>query len=202
MIRTLIFDMGKVIIPFDFQSAYDRLSPLCRMEPASIKEKMWKCDLPYRLESGKISPEEFRSGISEMLNLECEGEEFRSIFADIFLPDTLLKEDFLQALHARYRMLLLSNTNAIHWPLVWSRYPELQHFDKHVLSYQVGAVKPEPQIYQAALAEAQCAPEECFFTDDIPGYVEAAKTHGIDAVVFERAEQIQSELRARGVRWD
>ena len=201
MIRTIIFDLGKVIVPFDFQSAYDRLAPLCQMQPADIKEKMWKCDLPHSLESGKITPEEFRSGISTLLNFECEGEEFHSIFADIFLPETLLKEDFLRALHARYRTLVLSNTNAIHWPWLSERYPELQHFDQHVLSYKVGAVKPEPAIYHAAIAAAQCAPEECFFTDDIPAYVEAARTHGIDAVVFESAEQIQRELRARGVEW-
>ena len=201
MIRTIIFDLGKVIVPFDFQSAYDRLSPLCQMQAAVIKEKMWKCDLPYKLESGRITPEEFRSGISTMLNFECESEEFHNIFADIFLPETLLKEDFLRALHARYRTLVLSNTNAIHWPWLSERYPELQHFHKHVLSFEVGAVKPEPAIFQAAISAAQCAPEECFFTDDIPAYVEAARTHGIDAVVFESAEQTQRELRARGVEW-
>ena len=201
MIRTIIFDMGKVIVPFDFQSAYDRLSPLCQMEPGAIKEKLWNCDLPYKLESGRITPEEFRSGICGMLNLECESEQFQSIFADIFLPETLLKEEFLAALHARYRTLVLSNTNAIHWPWLSERYPELKHFHKYVLSYEVGALKPEPEIYQAAISAAQCAPEECFFTDDIPAYVEAAKTHGIDAVVFEGAEQIQRELRARGVKW-
>jgi glucose-1-phosphatase len=65
----------------------------------------------------------------------------------------------------------------------------------------VGAMKPSPKIYQAAIEAAQCAPEECFFTDDIPAYVEAAREHGIDAVQFQSCEQIQRELRTRGVEW-
>ncbi|HYO82795.1 MAG TPA: HAD family phosphatase [Bryobacteraceae bacterium] len=201
MVRTIIFDMGRVIIPFDFQFAYDRLSPLCNIEAGTIKERMWACDLPYRLESGKITPEEFRAGICKLLSFSCEEHEFHDIFGSIFLPETLLNKEFLQALRSRYRLLLLSNTNAIHWPFVQKHYPELQHFDQHILSFEVGATKPEPEIYAAALNAANCEPSECFFTDDIPAYVEAARTHGIDAVVFENAEQIQRELRARGVDW-
>ena len=60
-------------------------------------------------------------------------------------------------------------------------------------------VKPDPKIYHAAINAAQCAPEECFFTDDIAAYVEGARRHGIDAVQFQNFAQIQSELRQRGV---
>jgi HAD superfamily hydrolase (TIGR01509 family) len=85
--------------------------------------------------------------------------------------------------------------------MVFERYPLLKHFDEYILSYKVGAMKPSPVIYNAALAKAQCRPEECFFTDDIPAYVEGAKAQGIDAVQFQNAAQIEAELRARGVTW-
>jgi putative hydrolase of the HAD superfamily len=62
-------------------------------------------------------------------------------------------------------------------------------------------MKPSPDIYAEAVRQAQCRPEECFFTDDMPGYVEAARAAGIDAVQFENSEQLQRELRARGVHW-
>jgi putative hydrolase of the HAD superfamily len=86
--------------------------------------------------------------------------------------------------------------------MIRARYPILRHFDAYVLSYEVGAMKPEPRIYAAAIEAAQCAPQECFFTDDIPEYVEGARQAGIDAVVFEGAEALERELRARGVVWD
>jgi putative hydrolase of the HAD superfamily len=71
-----------------------------------------------------------------------------------------------------------------------------------VLSYEVKAMKPDPRIYAAAVEAARCAPQECFFTDDIPEYVEGARRAGIDAVVFEGQEALERELAARGVLLD
>jgi putative hydrolase of the HAD superfamily len=63
-------------------------------------------------------------------------------------------------------------------------------------------MKPQPRIFQAAIALAGCRPEECFYTDDIADYVAAAQNLGIDAVRFESLAQLQSELTARGIRWN
>ena len=107
----------------------------------------------------------------------------------------------MEALHRRYRLVLLSNTNGIHFPMVQERYPILRHFDEYVLSHEVRALKPSPKIYEAAVRAAQCRPEECFFTDDIASYVEGARQYGIDAVQFQSADQIERELKRRGVEW-
>ena len=108
----------------------------------------------------------------------------------------------MEALLGRVKVLLLSNTNAIHFQMVRENYALLRHFDEYVLSYQVGALKPSPRIYEEAIARARCEPAECFFTDDIAEYVTAARTAGIDAVQFESAAQIERELRRRGVNWE
>jgi glucose-1-phosphatase len=202
MIRTVIFDMGKVIIPFDFKVAYEKLGPLCRYSPAEIPERLRPHDLVHRLESGRVEPQAFLRELSEILELDCPYEDFCDIFASIFSRETLIPEEFLAALRERYRLLLLSNTNAIHFEFIEREYPILRHFHELVLSYRVGAMKPEPKIYEAAIAAAGCAPGECFFTDDIPAYVAAAKSHGIDAVVFQGYGQIVDELRNRGVVCD
>jgi putative hydrolase of the HAD superfamily len=81
------------------------------------------------------------------------------------------------------------------------RYPLLRHFDDFILSYRVGALKPAPEMYQSAIARAGCLPSECFYTDDIPSYVEAGRQHGLDAVHFCGLEQLEGELRARGIQW-
>ena len=77
--------------------------------------------------------------------------------------------------------------------------PHLRHFHRLVLSHEVKAMKPQPEIYRAAIDAAQCRPEECFFTDDILEYVEGARRMGIDAVQFESRQQIERELTARGI---
>jgi FMN phosphatase YigB (HAD superfamily) len=201
MIRTIIFDLGKVIIPFDFNRGYALIAPLAGCEPAAIPERLRSYDLVHRFESGQIEPKPFVEEISRILGIECSYERFCEIWSSIFLAEPLLPDSLLEALHRRYRLVVLSNTNAIHFPMVRETYPILRHFDAYVLSHEVGAMKPSPKIYAAAVEAAQCRPEECFFTDDIAAYVEAAREFGIDAVQFESAEQIERELKKRGVEW-
>lgn len=201
MIKTIIFDLGKVLVPFDFKRGYDRLAPLCSYAPADIPERLRSCDLVTRFEEGKIAPEQFVEELTGLLELKANYEEFCGIWSSIFLPDTLIPEALLVALKQRYRLLLLSNTNAIHFAMLSENYSLLRHFDHYVLSHEVGALKPSPVIYAEALKHARCAPQECFFTDDIPEYVEGARKAGIDAVQFENCSQIERELRSRGVEW-
>ena len=80
-------------------------------------------------------------------------------------------------------------------------YPLLRHFHAYVLSYKVRSMKPAPAIYQVAIEEAQCLPNECFFTDDIQENIDGALAMGIDAVLFESGTQIEAELRKRGLNW-
>jgi glycosyltransferase involved in cell wall biosynthesis len=87
----------------------------------------------------------------------------------------------LEGLRKRYRLLLLSNTNAIHFAMIRENYPMLRHFHDFILSYEVKAMKPNPAIYREAVARAGCDAGECFFTDDIRDYVEAARREGLDA---------------------
>lgn len=202
MIKTVIFDLGKVIIPFDFKRGYDRMAPLCSYAAAEIPERLRSCDLVTRFEEGKVEPQDFVRELSAILELKVTYEEFCGMWSAIFLPDTLIPEELLVALKKRYRLLLLSNTNAIHFEMVSKTYPLLKHFHHLVLSYKVGALKPSPDIYAEALRHAHCAPEECFFTDDILAYVEGARSAGIDAVQFQNREQIERELRSRGVVWE
>ncbi len=199
LIKTIVFDLGKVIIPFDFKRGYERLAPLCAYPAAQIPERLRSCDLVTRFESGDIEPRNFVEQISQMLHLQASYEQFCDIWSSIFLPETLIPEEMILGLKGRYRLLVLSNTNALHFPMVRAGYPILNHFDDYILSYEVGAMKPSPKIYQETIRRAHASPAEIFFTDDIAAYVEGAKQEGIDAVQFESAEQIRRELLARGV---
>jgi putative hydrolase of the HAD superfamily len=200
-IKAVIFDLGRVIVPFDFNRGYTRLAPLCGIPAAEIPKRIAPTGLVPLFESGGIEPRDFVRELSRHLNLDTTYENFCEIWSSIFLPHTLIPESMLIGIARKYRLVLLSNTNAIHFEMVRENYPLLRHFHSLVLSYKVGAMKPLPQIYRRAIEEAGCLPEECFFTDDIPDYVAGARAQGIDAVQFESAEQIEAELRKRGVKW-
>src|SRR5579863_2176403 len=202
MIKTVIFDLGKVIIPFDFMRGYQGLEKYCGQPPAEIRRRIGATDIVRRFETGLVEPEDFVKQLSVILDLHISYDRFCEIWSSIFLPDTLVPESLLAGLRKRFRMVLLSNTNAIHFRMLAESYPILRHFDDRVLSFEVRAMKPSPVIYREAIARAQCRPEECFFTDDVPDYVAGAKREGIDAVQFESCAQLERELLARGIRWE
>src|SRR5258707_19775 len=199
MIRTVIFDLGNVIVPFEFKRAYKALAPYGSLAPEKIPRRIRSTDLVTRFETGLVGPEDFVAEFSRILELRLSFQEFEEVWSSIFLAGTLIPASLLEGIRKNYRLLLLSNTNALHFPMLRRTYPLLEHFDRYILSYEVGAMKPSPRIYQEAISHAGCPAEECFFTDDIPEYVEGARQQGIDAVQFQSCDQIVGELRARGV---
>lgn len=201
MIRAVFFDLGQVLVPFDLKRGYLALAPHCPHPPEEIHRRIQQADLVRPFEEGRIPPERFVREISKLLDLNVDYRRFCELWSSIFLPETLVSESLVAGLARRYRLLLLSNTNAIHYEMIRERYPVMRHFHDAVLSYEVGALKPDDRIYQEALRRAGCPPEECFYTDDIAEYVEAARRHGFDAVQFQSAEQLERELKARGLNW-
>ena len=202
MIKTVIFDLGKVIIPFDFKRGYQGLEKVSGIPAAEIPKRIAATDLVKRFETGLLEPKDFVDQLSGVLNLHISYDQFCEIWSSIFLPDPLIPESMLEGIGKRYGLLLLSNTNAIHFQMLEQTYPLFRHFHDRILSYRVRAMKPSPVIYREALARAGCAAHECFYADDIAEFVDAAKREGIDAVQFASCAQTQAELKARGVRWE
>lgn len=201
MHKAIIFDLGRVLVHFDFKRGYRALEGLCPYTAAEIPKRIGTTDLVTRFETGLVEPADFFQQFSKLLELRIEYTHFCEIWSCIF-TDPLLPEAMLQGLTQHYRLLLLSNTNAIHFDLIREQYqPLLRHFHDLILSYEVKAMKPDPRIFHIAVERAGCRPEECFYTDDIAAYTAAARVEGIDAVTFESAEQIRRELTARGIRW-
>ena len=198
--KTVIFDLGRVLVHFDFKRGYRALEGLCPHEAAAIPKLLAGTGLVEQFETGLVEPRDFVAEISRVLDLNVDYKRFCEIWSSIF-TDTLLPESMLEGLKARYRLLLLSNTNAIHFAMIRRNYPLLRHFDDLILSYEVKAMKPQPAIYRAAIERARCEPGECFYTDDIAEYVAGAQAMGIDAVQFEGAERLTEEMKMRGIGW-
>ena len=201
MIRAVLFDLGNVIIPVDFRRCHEALAQVCSHPPERVPKILGKSGLPQRFEQGEISAEDFVAETCRLLDMTISYEDFWELWTRIFLPETLLPESLFEGLRSNYRVVLLSNTNPIHFEMAKQQYPHLRHFDDYVLSYKVGAMKPAPKIYQEAIARAGCNPEECLFTDDLAVNVEAARREGMDAVLFESSSQLEDELRARKITW-
>ncbi|MGO9896815.1 MAG: HAD family hydrolase [Bryobacteraceae bacterium] len=198
MYRAIIFDLGKVLIDFDFARGYQALEGRCPYSTAEIRRRLASTDLVERFETGLVEPHDFVSQLGNLLSLNIGYTEFCGIWSSIFGP-ALIPQPMLADLSERYRLVLLSNTNAIHYQALCQRYPLLDYFQHRVLSFEVNAMKPAAKIFQCAIEAAGCPPQQCFYTDDIAAYTEAARNLGIDAVTFESSIQLERQLLLRNI---
>jgi putative hydrolase of the HAD superfamily len=202
MTKAVLLDLGNVIVGLDMDRFYRATALVSPFSVAEIPSRVDAAGLYEPYELGKMSSEEFHRRFCGALQINGVGfDEFGRLWGDMFHPTPLLSGQLLEGLSARYRLVLVSNTNDLHFRWIRQHYPLLDHFHEYVLSYRVGAMKPSEQIYRQAILQAGCRSEECFFTDDVPKNVEGARRLGIDALLFSGEEQLKSELARRGVAW-
>ena len=199
MIEVVYFDLGKVIVDFDHSRAAQEL---LKVTPLSLKEAMAVLsddELVSEYETGRLSSQEHYRKVCRRLQMEVSIEKFRELWGSMFLPEPLLSESFLQDLKKRYRLMLLSNTNEIHFDFVIQNYPILRMIEERLLSYQAGCMKPQARIFELAIKKAGVAPENIFFTDDRPENIEAAQRSGIQALLFQSETQLKRDMARRGM---
>jgi len=199
MHKAIFFDLGRVLINFDFTLGYQALEGACPYDAAEVRQRIKSTDLVTRFETGLVEPHDFYRQLRGLLEFTFDYDAFCAAWSSIF-TNPLVPDSLVESLSRRYRLVLLSNTNVIHIEMVREKYPVLRHFPDMVLSHEVKAMKPSPVIFNEALRRAGCRPEECFYTDDIPTFTEAARAMGIDAVTFESPAQLERELERRGIR--
>lgn len=199
MIKALIFDLGNVLIFFDWKIAERRLNEiqegLGTLTTKFLKENN---SIIRNLEKGKLTEDEFLNMIKSHLNSKIDKITIAKIFSEIFWENSELTK-LLPELRKNYKLFLLSNTNIIHRKFGWDHYNFLKNFDKLFLSYEVGFAKPEEEIYQLVIHSIDLNPSEVLYIDDIEEYVNAAKNLGWNAVQFKSNEKLIEDLKGFNV---
>lgn len=195
----LVFDLGNVLIPFDYTSAIKKLNAL-EADLGGRFIEYYKSNYHFHrdFERGKITDEEFIDRMLEVIDNKIDSETFKNYYADIFS----LNEDvisLLPNLKKNYKLYLLSNTDSIHQKYGWQKYEFLNYFDELILSHKVGSVKPEEKIYRKVEEASGFPSKEHFYIDDIGEYVDAAKKIGWDAVQFINYEKLVNDLKERNI---
>ena len=198
MIRTVVSDLGNVLLHFDHMLACHRIARISGWPAQECYDAMFGTNLVEAYELGRISSFEFAQGCTERLNLEVGAEVIRDIWSDIFHPVEGM-EALIRALKDHYTLVLLSNTNEWHFEHCREKYPVVNLFDHYALSYRLGCRKPDPLIYEKALVMANALPEETLYFDDIPAYAEVARELGWKGICFQDRDQVAKEMKAGGV---
>ena len=195
----IVSDLGNVILPFSYEIAINKLELIEK----GLGQKFYEFiianySIHRKFERGDISSEEFIRIMLTALDNKVSAEEFCNIYSKIFVVNEPLVM-LLGELHKKYTLVLLSNTNQIHHQYGWGDYPFLKYFDKLILSYEVHAVKPEPEIYKAVELYTQLPPAKHLFIDDIAEYADTAKKMGWDAIQYIDFEKLGRELTKRSI---
>lgn len=199
MIKWVISDLGNVLIRFDNNIFYKHIAEFTPFTADEIgRRAQTHLDLGRVFESGKISVDEFFLRAARILQARISQEEFLRIYSDIFALDMPVVE-LLQKLGLNYKLMILSNTDEARFGFIKNTFPQIHFFHKFMLSYQLGYVKPQPQIFQAALAQAGLQPSECVFIDDLSENVTTAAELGIRSILFRDRSQLENELRELGL---
>ncbi len=199
-IETILFDLGNVVANFDHQIVCRKLASAASLTSEEVYSRIFTAGLEPLFDAGKIGPEEFHRAVCKAIEADLTYADFVEFWQDIFWANEPMLP-VLQRLKAAYRLVLLSNTNPIHFPWCEAHFPEaLALFDEKVLSFRVGHRKPEPEIYRAALVAARAPAEQCIFVDDKEEFVEAARRIGIHGIVFTSVPELEKELKALGVK--
>lgn len=195
----IVFDLGNVLIPFDYKIAVKRFDEVEETLGTRFLE-FYKNNYPLHRshERGDITSDAFINRVLTSLNSSLDKETFCKIFGDIFTFNENVIA-LLPELKKKYTLVLLSNTNYIHTEYGWKDFPFVKYFDKLILSHEVKAVKPETAIYKAVESFTKKPSEEHIFIDDIAEYGEAAKKLGWDAIQFKNYDQLLAELKERGI---
>ncbi len=197
----LFFDLGGVIVDFDHRSIARGLLGAEAGARALASEEVhrwlfdWTTGLNNAFNAGRISPEDFHEAICRKFGLTLPFEGFVKIWNNIFSENQRVSA-MIHALSGRFPLFLISNTDPLHFEYIVRRYAVLQKFKAWILSYEVGACKPDEKIFVAASERAGVPPDRSVFIDDVPAYVEAAQSLGFHTIHYTSARTLQNRLSA------
>lgn len=189
-IKNVIFDLGKVLVDYNFDLFYNKIG----YKP---KSKEWDSsdELLLQFEMGKFPAEEFYQKMMKIYNFDLSFEEFKEAWCGIF-PNVTPLASFASELVLQYEVFVFSNTDELHYPRVRKQFPELDFIgDNEMLSYELGAIKPDKVAFLKAIALFNLNPAECLFIDDNIDNVEAAKRFGMDALLCTNPENCITEIK-------
>lgn len=199
MIKNVVFDIGNVLADFCWERLLLRLGfegeVFDHVADATVRGPYWQ-----EFDRSRMSDQEI---IESFYSLAPEYKEQIDLFYEHIHE---MCEEYPYAVQwvkelkaAGYAVYILSNYGKTSFEQREKPFSFLEDADGRVISYEVSAVKPEREIFQALEEKYQICPEESVFIDDLEVNVAAAKNYGYAGIVFEDLKQAKKELADLGV---
>ena len=188
----VLLDMGGVLVELGGER------PFLEMLGGDVApDEMWRRWLASPSvrahETGRLGTRAFAERAVDEFGLKVGPAEFLEHFASWMRAPYEGAHEFLEALAGRHRTAILTNISAVHWELAQS-FGLFERVDRVVASHRVGAIKPDREFFEIALAEMGTEAADAVFLDDNIVNVDGARACGIEAHVVRGLAQTRTKL--------
>jgi putative hydrolase of the HAD superfamily len=195
----VVFDLGKVLVDFDYTIAARKIASQGKLVAEKIYEFIALSPLLLKYETGLITREQFFDAICEATGYCGNISEFGGFFADIFTPIGPMVDLHSALRKARIPTYIFSNTNDLAISHIRKNFPFFNDFDGYILSYEVGAMKPDAKIYEALEKMTGKRGPDVLYLDDRQENVDAGAARGWQVILQETPEKTLAAIRKLGI---
>ena len=190
----IVFDLGKVLVDFDYSIAARKVAVRSTKSLLNLISLLSTSPLIVQYESGQVTHQQFYEQVRDAVGFQGTLEEFGGYFADIFaeMPAMI-------ALHADlrrrgFKTYIFSNTNDLAIEHVGRNFPFFQKFDGYIYSHEIGAMKPDPKIYEAMEKMCGRGSTDIIYLDDRLENIQAGAARGWRSILHETPEKSRAAM--------
>jgi FMN phosphatase YigB (HAD superfamily) len=176
--KAVVFDLGKVLVDFDYRIAAQALAARARVSPEEVSRLIDQSHLLVSYETGQLPTDVFYRQVCEATGFCGDMEEFGRLFGDIFTPIEPMLELHAQLRKNNVPTYIFSNTNELAVGHIRKTFPFFSNFDGYIFSFAERAMKPDDKIYAAVEHRTGLSGPEILYIDDRLENVETGRRRG------------------------
>lgn len=208
-IDAVVFDIGRVLIDFSFDRAFNAAAVFAKLPPKEIRSRLFgegdfagmdrERDV-VEFECGRIDAKEFHARVERQLDCKIPYASFVEAWNCIFTGEIEPTLEILNKLHRQgMKVGILSNTNQLHMDYLRQRMPVFGALDHVYASHEIGIRKPDAESYLHVLKSMNVDAHRTAFVDDLPDNIAAAQKIGMHAIHATHHDHVHAGLSKLGV---
>jgi putative hydrolase of the HAD superfamily len=199
-VRALLFDLGGVVIDFDFERAFRFWADRASCDPG-VLGKRFSLDVAYEQhERGEILASDYFAALRQSLDVSISDDDFIAGWNDVYIGPVPGMAALLSIAKERFPLFAFTNSNPTH-QRVWTMHyaNELLPFRSIFVSSELGLRKPDPEAFCVVARRIGFQPDEIMFFDDTPGNIDGASKAGMQGVLVESISDVRQALSRLGL---
>jgi glucose-1-phosphatase len=196
----VVFDLGKVLLDFDYGRVAAQMLRYCDLPREEILRAVNQSPLLHRYETGLMSTKDFFEEVKILSKFCGEFSHFEQIFGDIFTPIPEMIDLNTRLRQREIPTYVFSNTNELAIKHIRATYPFFANFSGYIFSHEHRSMKPDAGIYHALERTSGKRGAELLYIDDRPENIEQGNARGWQTIHHTHARETIAKVEAQLLR--